>query len=77
MINFGIVSAIFSVVVSPFKRGVMRGVMRDKIITNRSLHAAIRRGNFISRTPNIGGGDYISGAGKSPPLICFAVHIFS
>ena len=29
------------VVVSPFKRGVMRSVMRDKIIPHRSLHVAI------------------------------------
>ena len=29
------------VVMSPFKRGIMRSVMRDKIITHRSLHVAI------------------------------------
>ena len=29
------------VVVSPFKRGITRSMMRDKIITHRSLHVAI------------------------------------
>ena len=41
-------------------RGAMRGVMRDKIITHRSLHGPIRRDNFLSRTPNMGEGDYYS-----------------
>ena len=56
------------VVVSPFGRGVMRSVMRDEIITHRSLHVAIGASYFLSRTPKIvEGGVIIRTSGSGNP----------